>query len=226
VKKFLLSALAIILAMGMMGSAFAYFSDTETSTGNTFTAGTLDLKIRDGGQEWADGIDVAEWAMSNMAPGVSTDFGGIDLRNDGNLYADHAEIGCSYSVSEGDPFGDPDNVDTSASPDDFAKYVQITKFHYYNDSWSIKYENGSYTIIGITDKGDAWRINDADGVSGISLCDLKNDSLDDLPMPGVNEIGTTHFEMYVKFHQDAGNDLQGDTLNLTVSFTLNQDSSQ
>jgi len=45
VRKFLLSALAILLAMGLMGSAFAYFSDTETSTGNTFTAGTWDIEL-------------------------------------------------------------------------------------------------------------------------------------------------------------------------------------
>jgi len=226
VKRILLSALAIMLAIGLMGSSFAYFSDVETSTGNTFTAGTLDLKIKDGGQAWSDGITVAEWTLSDMAPGVPEDFGSIDLRNDGTIAASHVEIGCSYSVIEGDPVGDPDNVDTSLSPDDFAKYLEITKFHYYNDTWSIKYENGTYTIFGIADEGAAWRIDNADGVSGISLADLKYDPLDDLPSPGVNGFGTSHFEMTVKFRADAGNDLQGDTLNLTMTFTLNQDSSQ
>lgn len=44
-KKFLLSGLAALLAMGLMGSSFAYFSDIETSTGNTFTAGTWDIEV-------------------------------------------------------------------------------------------------------------------------------------------------------------------------------------
>jgi len=43
VKKFLILALAIVLALGMMGGSFAYFTDVETSTGNIFAAGTLDL---------------------------------------------------------------------------------------------------------------------------------------------------------------------------------------
>ncbi len=45
-KKIIFS-LAIIAAIGaiVVGATTAYFSDTETSTGNTFTAGNLDLKI-------------------------------------------------------------------------------------------------------------------------------------------------------------------------------------
>ena len=77
VKKLLFSLMAVALCSGMVGSSFAYFTDVETSTGNTFTAGTLELKLRDGGQEWSDGITVAEWTLSNMAPGVPEDFGGI-----------------------------------------------------------------------------------------------------------------------------------------------------
>jgi len=35
----------------------AYFSDTETSTGNTFTAGTLDLKLSHSSLgPWTDGV--------------------------------------------------------------------------------------------------------------------------------------------------------------------------
>lgn len=45
-KKIILSLSVIgIVAAIAIGGTIAYFSDTETSTGNTFTAGTLDLKI-------------------------------------------------------------------------------------------------------------------------------------------------------------------------------------
>jgi len=48
-KKILFTLMAMALCLGLMGAAFAYFSDTESSTGNTFTAGTLDLELtRDG----------------------------------------------------------------------------------------------------------------------------------------------------------------------------------
>lgn len=46
-KKILFSVMAVVLCLGLMGGAFAYFSDTETSSGNTFTAGTIDLEMND-----------------------------------------------------------------------------------------------------------------------------------------------------------------------------------
>jgi len=45
-SKILLSAASIAAAAALIiGATFAFFSDTETSTGNTFTAGSLDLKV-------------------------------------------------------------------------------------------------------------------------------------------------------------------------------------
>lgn len=44
--KILLSGVTILAAAAVVvGATFAFFSDTETSTGNTFTAGELDLQI-------------------------------------------------------------------------------------------------------------------------------------------------------------------------------------
>jgi predicted ribosomally synthesized peptide with SipW-like signal peptide len=45
-KKILLSLSVIGIAAAIaIGGTIAYFSDTETSTGNTFTAGSIDLKV-------------------------------------------------------------------------------------------------------------------------------------------------------------------------------------
>lgn len=45
-KKVLISLMVIALAVGFAAAgSLAYFDDTETSTGNTFTAGTIDLEI-------------------------------------------------------------------------------------------------------------------------------------------------------------------------------------
>jgi hypothetical protein len=166
--------------------------------------------------------------MENMAP-CDKDIGVVELRNIGSVQPDHVDIECSYTVDEGEPIGDPDGVDTSLSPDDFAKYLEITSFEYRDDTWWIRYEQGSgYTIYGVPDGGDDWRFDDTiDGVPGsISLCDLKNDPLLNLPPTGVSGGSDTRFEMTVHFHEDAGNDLQGDTLYLTMIFTMNQHSSQ
>lgn len=62
-KKILFSLMTLVLVVGMIGAgAFAYFSDTETSTGNTFTAGTIDIDV--GGENpW-----VATYTLDDMKP--------------------------------------------------------------------------------------------------------------------------------------------------------------
>lgn len=63
-KKILASVFTIALVITVVSSAtIANFFDTETSTGNTFTAGTLDLKL-DGGDE-----NVVKFNITNMQPG-------------------------------------------------------------------------------------------------------------------------------------------------------------
>jgi predicted ribosomally synthesized peptide with SipW-like signal peptide len=67
-KKILLSV-ATIAVVGALaaGATTAWFSDTETSTGNTFTAGTLDLAVN--GQN----TGIIPVVVGNIAPGWSKD---------------------------------------------------------------------------------------------------------------------------------------------------------
>jgi predicted ribosomally synthesized peptide with SipW-like signal peptide len=81
-KKILVSMMVIGLVAALAGAGlYAYFSDTETSTGNTFTAGTLDLKVD--GQD--DGGTVAYYTLSNMKPGDVTVYYKWVLKNTGSL---------------------------------------------------------------------------------------------------------------------------------------------
>jgi predicted ribosomally synthesized peptide with SipW-like signal peptide len=62
-KKILGLTVAALMVMGLVGGGtWAYFSDTETSTGNVLTAGTLDLEI--GGT----GV-ILEAALADVKPG-------------------------------------------------------------------------------------------------------------------------------------------------------------
>jgi spore coat-associated protein N len=83
-KKILLSLLTIALVSAVaVGATRAYFSDTETSAGNTITAGTLDLKV--GGQ---DGPAVAHVTQTNIVPAApwTTQRGqGFHLTNAGSV---------------------------------------------------------------------------------------------------------------------------------------------
>lgn len=63
-KKILASLVAIALMSTALGiGAYATFSDTETSLNNTFTAGTLDLKIN------GDDTNYVAFNVNNMRPG-------------------------------------------------------------------------------------------------------------------------------------------------------------
>ena len=216
-RKILISMLAIFLVIGLVGAGtLAWFQDTETSTGNTFTAGTLDLKIRDQDEAFGDGV-TATWTATNMAPGDSWNFLTESVRLDaqGTITPDHLEITCDYSVTEEVPQTEADtDPNTNLHPDNMAKVMEITRFVYSNGNWSIN---------ALTDPNPRWRIQDQDGDKRITFYDLKNDPLDDLPSP---DGATTHLELGVKFHESADSSFQGDTFNLTMIFTLNQDSSQ
>jgi len=60
VKKILGLSIAIVLIIGLVaGGTWAYFSDTETSTGNTFSAGTVDIAV-DGENPWTKSFTVKD----------------------------------------------------------------------------------------------------------------------------------------------------------------------
>ena len=79
-KKIIFS-LAIIAAVGAIaiGATRAYFSDTETSTGNTFTAGTLSINLYNQNTTAA-----LQFSLTNWAPGDET-LVNFDVLNAGSL---------------------------------------------------------------------------------------------------------------------------------------------
>ena len=86
-KKMMIALMAVLITVGLVGiGTYAFFSDTETSSGNTFAAGTLDLNL-DGGN-----TNVVKFNVSNLQPGnqpngtwnvinVGTVNGYLDLHN-------------------------------------------------------------------------------------------------------------------------------------------------
>ena len=80
VKKILFSLMTLILVVALVGAGtMAWFNDTEVSSGNTFTAGTLDLAI--GGENPNLSPD---FTLGNLAPGASGTQT-LALRNVGSL---------------------------------------------------------------------------------------------------------------------------------------------
>ena len=96
-KRIIFSLMTLVAVLTVSGAgSFAYFSDTETSTGNTFTAGTLNLQVWDPGSSWVDDPNVPVLISSgyydsgigdiinNLKPGDEGTFI-VPIRNDGSV---------------------------------------------------------------------------------------------------------------------------------------------
>jgi predicted ribosomally synthesized peptide with SipW-like signal peptide len=85
-KKILGLSVAAILVMGLVGGGtWAYFSDTETSTGNFFAVGTLDLEVESENPLTSTLVD---GSSAVLAPGDSFTPVSIDCTNVGNITGD------------------------------------------------------------------------------------------------------------------------------------------
>jgi len=79
-KKILLSLLAIAFVGAIaVGGTIAYFKDSEVSSGNTFSAGKIDLKVND-----VDNPGVL-FTLDNITPGHYYDAGTVKVRNAGSV---------------------------------------------------------------------------------------------------------------------------------------------
>jgi|WetSurMetagenome_2_1015567.scaffolds.fasta_scaffold03225_9 hypothetical protein len=84
-KKLLLVLMSLALAGGLVGSAFALLGDTETSTGNIYTAGTLNLTV-----DGRDDANVQHVIMDKVYPhGADYTYQNFNhqwvVKNEGNL---------------------------------------------------------------------------------------------------------------------------------------------
>ncbi|MBI5044398.1 MAG: hypothetical protein HZC02_00550 [Candidatus Levybacteria bacterium] len=91
-RKIALSSMSIFASLALMGGAtFAFFSDSATSTGNSFAAGSFDLKIGTSAPAASDSIG-AVFASANMIPGATPETATIFLRNTGTVAGNKAYL--------------------------------------------------------------------------------------------------------------------------------------
>jgi hypothetical protein len=193
----------------MMGAAFASFQDTGTSTGNTFTAGTLDLKLTDDNEGLADGV-TSSWTMSNMTPGLSSVTNGVTLKNTGSVAANHVKISFVNTIQDTPDLASDTNW--SSVPADMAKWLQIIL---------MSYDGVTFLGLGST---PGHQLIDTNSNGFIDLDDVTNPAneaaLSNLLAPLPNSVGSETLSMHIMFNAGATNDIQGDTLTTTVTFTL------
>jgi predicted ribosomally synthesized peptide with SipW-like signal peptide len=85
-KKILGLTVAAFLVIGLVGGGtWAYFSDTEESTGNVFSSSTLDLGVANSGGTNPTGSVSATFGAADLAPGSAAGSGTLYVNNEGSI---------------------------------------------------------------------------------------------------------------------------------------------
>ena len=200
-KKILVSFMTIALVSALIGGGvYAYFSDVETSTGNTFTAGTLDLNL-DGGN-----TNVVKFTVDDVKPGDSGG-GTWEVSNVGNMdgYLDLESIGVSEDIGT---TTDPELADEVPPGTDTAQLGNYLMVHMFidannNGSW----DSGETDIFGTNASPAA--INTIASSYGLDLSLLANG-------------GTNYITLLWSVGTTVDNRIQGDSVTLDITFELQQ----
>lgn len=124
-RKILGLTVAAVLVMGLVGGGtWAFFSDTEQSTGNIFTAGTLDLGLSNTDNSSSTGSTTVTFTATAWAPGESVN-GTLYVNNNGSI--DMASVNITVSVADFND-GTPVSVDAGGGgdTDNLTKMIYIS----------------------------------------------------------------------------------------------------
>jgi|GEM_PF-1445880 len=218
--KLFASAFIIFAALGLlMVGAYGFIYDSGSIFGYTYADDDYenpDLVIKEGpswdGEFSNDGIS-GTWVLNNMKPGYFTDDTSINLKNNGSE-ADHLDITFSYEIYEGISVESETNAINSA--DDMAREMVIMQM-YYRDRYEI-------TKIDLLDNSGPYLKDQTEDLDEnedgkVSLYEFKARG----GLTGLPATGEKQFNMQIMFDPGAGNDFQGDTLEMNLTFSLVQD---
>ena len=181
------------------GGVFAYFSDTETSTGNTFTAGTLDLNL-DGGN-----TNVVKFTVSDVKPGDSSG-ATWTVANVGTLagYLDLESISVSEAIGT---TTDPEEADepTSSDTTQLGNYLLVHLFIDTDNDGS--WDSGETDILGTAATPVAINTIAASYALNLSLAASG---------------GTNYITLTWSVATSTDNRIQGDSVTLNITFELQQ----
>ena len=197
-----LSVVALLLLGAIGGATFAYFSDTESSTNNALTAGTLDLNI-DGGN-----VAVTTLSVSAAAPGDSGS-GSSTLSNVGSMVG---ELDIATSAVTNTPGSG--GTEYEGGSGELGAVAQIAMYLDIDQS-------------GTWNAGDVGL--QSDGTTYTSPTALDYDVIDNYASESwdavVAAMAVSAADDIIVLWQvptSAGNSIQGDTVSFDISFVLEQ----
>jgi predicted ribosomally synthesized peptide with SipW-like signal peptide len=202
VKKILGLSIAIVLVIGLVaGGTWAYFSDTEAVTGNSFTAGTIDLRAGS-----------PKITITDLKPCLETKWGFVRFQNvgdnPGNVWLHFANV-LNFENGIVDAEADAYWANSNYNPD------------------KLRYDNflECYTTIDLSVDPNP------DGIKGSGAKDIILESehwkLSELECQWIplGELDVNeYFEVWVSFHvqDEAGNEFQSDEVQFDIEAILQQ----
>ena len=211
-KKIILSLSVIaIVAVIVIGATTAYFSDTETNTGNTFSTGVIDITIGPA-QKWSQG-----WTIDDMKP-CETGYITFNIYNPGNNPVNvWKKIIVTGTIDE--PINEPECVYGGGVWDSDTKncgtggYIPKSNLHtYMNYDLSVE-------VPGVAGEGQGWWqtiYKDEDNVR-VSSINNKRIFLGMIPA-GKKMIVTQSYHLI----PETGNWAQADTMNFDIEIYAEQ----
>ena len=213
----LLSIMAIASALFLVGgSTYAYFNDVEVAEGNTFTTGTLNLKVGD------DDECTETMTFSNLKPGDSNDSAAIWLISNEGSIAGNLSVKIDNIINNENVITEPEREsgDTTVGGE-LGAYLRLV-------FWMDVDQSGGWTA------GDYCLLSNGTTEShgNIVSLDAVYDTLNNFneTWPGVQNsvAGGADFGQFIVAYtllEGVGNTIQSDNCTFNISFTLDQDRS-
>jgi predicted ribosomally synthesized peptide with SipW-like signal peptide len=209
-SRIITSILSIVTVVGLAtAGTLAFFSDAGTSDNNIFSTGSLDMKLTDNNETALDSVS-GTFGISGGGPGT-TFTGNLEIKNVGTVSANHLEFQFSNLVTEaGSP---PGSVLTNYMD----RVIEITAL-----TWD---RDGNATA----DDDLLLSVSDLNGNSIKDLDDLENQVADDIDNINFDGTQSANHLLHIagRYHPTLmTSEHQGDTVNTTLTVTMNQDASQ
>src|SRR3989344_4198819 len=212
-RSILLSILSIFAVVGLVGGVtFAFFSDTETSSDNLFSSGTLNMQLSKDNSTFTEAVTGSVGGLA-LDPGESFTGGDLYLRNSGSTPADHVDLTFANLVV--DAIGAPGSTTTP----NFASVLEVTQLMSDHDG------NGVADVNILPSVGTC----DAASFNANGYCDLQDlaalsasgADITNLAFGGTQTDGH-RLHMEGRLSSTAVNANQGDSNTLTLTVFMNQ----
>ena len=212
-KKIIISLSIIgLVAAIAVGGTIAYFSDTETSTGNTFSTGVIDIWV-DGQNPWTQ-----SWDIGDMKP-CETGYINFVIHNPGNNPLNVWKTIKNITTDDG-IITEPECVYGGAVWDSTSQQCDITDPNYTPQSWLQGWMNYDLSVeVPIADNSANWYQTIYKDEDNVKISDINGQSifLGMIPAGGKMEVTQSYHLV-----PETGNWAQSDTMTFDIEIYAEQ----